>query len=146
MEDGSQAAAAETPAAAATSVGEADLLAAIPAGIHRLGPLEAAAAAAVGLRAEEDHPEEAGHLAEVAAAVEADLPAEEDGLQEVVEDHLVGADGHHLEVDRREAAEDLQEAAVAGRQAEEAEDPRGAARADLLLPSPRQGARPGPDA
>ena len=64
----------------------------------------------------------------------------------LVEDHLVGADGHHLEVDRREAAEDLQEAAVAGRQAEEAEDPRGAARVDLLLPSPRQGARPGPDA
>ena len=64
----------------------------------------------------------------------------------MVEDHLVGADGHHLEVDRREAAEDPQEEAVAGRQAEEAEDPRGAARADLLLPSPRQGARPGPDA
>ena len=145
MEDGSRAAAAETPAVAATQVGEADLLAAIPAGIHRLGPLEVAAAAA-GLRAEEDHPEEAGHLVEVAVAVEADLPEEEDGLQEVVEDHLVGADGHHLEVDRREAAEDLQEAAVAGRQAEEAEDPRGAARADLLLPSPRQGALPGPDA
>ena len=146
MEDGSRAVAAETPAVAATSVGEADLLAAIPAVIHRRGPLEEEAAAAAGLRAEEDHPEEVGHPAEVAVAVEADLPAEEDGLQEVVEDHLVGADGHHLEVDRREAAEDLQEAAVAGRQAEEAEDPRGAAREDLLHPLPRQGAPPAPGA
>ncbi len=150
MEDGSQAAAAETPAVAATQVGEADLLAAIPAVevVHRCGPQEEAAAA--GLRAEEvalqeaveDHPEEAGHL----VAVEADLPAEEDGLREVVEDHLVEADGHHLEVDRREAAEDPQEAVVACRRAEEAEDPRGAARVDLLLPLPHQGAPPAPGA
>ena len=122
---------------AATLAGEEDHLEAIPAveASHRPGLKEEAAAA--GLLVEED-----GHQ----EAAEAALQEEEDGLRAVVEDHLVEADGHHLGAGRREAAADLQEEEVAGRQVEAAGVPREVAREVSLRPSPRQAAPPAPDA
>ena len=122
---------------AAIQAGEEDHLEAIPAveASHRPGLQEEAAAA--GPLVEED-----GHQ----EAAEAALQAEEDGLRAVVEDHLVEADGHHLGAGRREAAADLQEEEVAGRQAEAAGVPREAVREDSLRPSPHQAAQPAPGA
>ena len=121
----------------AIQAGEADYLEAIPAeeASHRHGPQEEAAAA--GPLVEED-----GHQ----EAAEAALQEEEDGLRAVVEDHLVEADGHHLGAGRREAAADLQEEEVAGRQAEAAGVPREVVREDSLRPSPHQAAQPAPGA
>ena len=102
---------------------------------HRHGLQEEEAAA--GPLVEED-----GHQ----EAAEAALQEEEDGLRAVVEDHLVEADGHHLGAGRREAAADLQEEEVAGRQAEAAGPPREVVREDSFRPSPHQAAQPAPGA
>ena len=127
----------ETLAAAAILAGEADHLEVIPAveASHRPGLQEEAAAAGPRVA-------EVGHQ----GAAEAALQAEEDGLREVVEDYLVEADAHHLGAGRREAAADLQEEEVAGRQAEAAGVPREAVREDSLRPSPHQAAHPAPGA
>ena len=122
---------------AAIQAGEEDHLEAILAveASHRPGLKEEEAAA--GPLVEED-----GHQ----EAAEAALQAEGDGLRAVVEDHLVEADGHHLGAGRREAAADLQEEEVAGRQVEAAGVPREAVREDSLRPSPHQAAQSAPGA
>ena len=68
------------------------------------------------------------------------------GAQVAAAGPLVEEEGHHLGAGRREAAADLQEEEVAGRQVEAAGVPREVVREDSLRPSPHQAAQPAPGA